>query len=139
LRVRHSCCVLPCLLLLLRLSSALFARPHPSFSFLTLWSSVLPLPLPSFPTRRSSDLTQRLRTSSPRSNRSRSTRATWWNATCSTDRKSTRLNSSHVSISYAVFCLKKKKCQTNGVGFTTRCPESHDGTASGRGADPHER
>src|SRR5699024_11746247 len=25
-----------------------------------------------------------------------------------TDRKSTRLNSSHVSISYAVFCLKKK-------------------------------
>src|SRR5438309_6661137 len=28
---------------------------------------------------------------------------------CSTDRKSTRLNSSHSSISYAVFCLKKKK------------------------------
>src|SRR5438876_7527577 len=27
----------------------------------------------------------------------------------STDRKSTRLNSSHPSISYAVFCLKKKK------------------------------
>src|SRR5437868_13040197 len=27
------------------------------------------------------------------------------------DRKSTRLNSSHVSISYAVFCLKKKKEQ----------------------------
>src|SRR4051794_41288849 len=26
------------------------------------------------------------------------------------DRKSTRLNSSHPSISYAVFCLKKKKC-----------------------------
>src|SRR5690348_18218591 len=29
------------------------------------------------------------------------------------DRKSTRLNSSHPSISYAVFCLKKKKKQTN--------------------------
>src|SRR5438067_3342429 len=28
------------------------------------------------------------------------------------DRKSTRLNSSHVSISYAVFCLKKKKIAT---------------------------
>src|SRR5699024_12666640 len=28
------------------------------------------------------------------------------------DRKSTRLNSSHVSISYAVFCLKKKTRQT---------------------------
>src|SRR5699024_12747409 len=29
------------------------------------------------------------------------------------DRKSTRLNSSHVSISYAVFCLKKKKSHDN--------------------------
>src|SRR5256885_11526809 len=29
--------------------------------------------------------------------------------TGSTDRKSTRLNSSHLVISYAVFCLKKKK------------------------------
>src|SRR5699024_11271240 len=29
--------------------------------------------------------------------------------TVSSDRKSTRLNSSHVSISYAVFCLKQKK------------------------------
>src|SRR5690606_39593303 len=28
---------------------------------------------------------------------------------CPADRKSTRLNSSHVKISYAVFCLKKKK------------------------------
>src|SRR5438874_10037320 len=28
------------------------------------------------------------------------------------DRKSTRLNSSHVEISYAVFCLKKKKTNT---------------------------
>src|SRR3712207_7391484 len=29
------------------------------------------------------------------------------------DRKSTRLNSSHANISYAVFCLKKKKTHTN--------------------------
>src|SRR6266496_5186006 len=29
------------------------------------------------------------------------------------DRKSTRLNSSHVEISYAVFCLQKKKKQAN--------------------------
>src|SRR5438874_9268053 len=29
------------------------------------------------------------------------------------DRKSTRLNSSHVEISYAVFCLKKKKQKNN--------------------------
>src|SRR5256885_2445596 len=30
------------------------------------------------------------------------------------DRKSTRLNSSHLVISYAVFCLKKKKKDTTG-------------------------
>src|SRR5947209_16640308 len=29
------------------------------------------------------------------------------------DRKSTRLNSSHANISYAVFCLKKKKARNN--------------------------
>src|SRR5256885_8337010 len=32
-----------------------------------------------------------------------------------TDRKSTRLNSSHLVISYAVFCLKKKKKQTRHI------------------------
>src|SRR2546427_7098567 len=32
----------------------------------------------------------------------------------SEDRKSTRLNSSHSQISYAVFCLKKKKKQQSG-------------------------
>src|SRR5256885_12922989 len=31
------------------------------------------------------------------------------------DRKSTRLNSSHLVISYAVFCLKKKKCITRCI------------------------
>src|SRR5207253_6475493 len=31
------------------------------------------------------------------------------------DRKSTRLNSSHVAISYAVFCLKKKKKRMNDM------------------------
>src|SRR5438128_5366873 len=37
------------------------------------------------------------------------------------DRKSTRLNSSHGSISYAVFCLKKKKKKkkAQGVSITT--------------------
>src|SRR5688572_32401018 len=33
---------------------------------------------------------------------------------CARDRKSTRLNSSHSQISYAVFCLKKKKKNTKG-------------------------
>src|SRR5690349_23622917 len=41
----------------------------------------------------------------------KSTRRRWARRTraYSSDRKSTRLNSSHVEISYAVFCLKKKK------------------------------
>src|SRR5436309_10778051 len=35
------------------------------------------------------------------------------------DRKSTRLNSSHVKISYAVFCLKKKTSHTSGRSCTS--------------------
>src|SRR5207249_11962564 len=38
------------------------------------------------------------------------------------DRKSTRLNSSHVSISYAVFCLKKKKNLHLPKSLTSRTP-----------------
>src|SRR5436309_8708411 len=36
-----------------------------------------------------------------------------------TDRKSTRLNSSHVKISYAVFCLKKKKKKKTKIRLQT--------------------
>src|SRR5690625_5948450 len=36
-------------------------------------------------------------------------------ALASADRKSTRLNSSHVAISYAVFCLKKKKKEETSI------------------------
>src|SRR2546426_8344511 len=40
------------------------------------------------------------------------------------DRKSTRLNSSHLVISYAVFCLKKKKKNKNNKSrYTTICSE----------------
>src|SRR5690625_6206604 len=38
-----------------------------------------------------------------------------WLRVAATDRKSTRLNSSHVAISYAVFCLKKKKTHHNNT------------------------
>src|SRR5256885_12264392 len=41
------------------------------------------------------------------------------NAYRDVDRKSTRLNSSHLVISYAVFCLKKKKTTTNPAPSTT--------------------
>src|SRR5256885_9281755 len=40
------------------------------------------------------------------------------------DRKSTRLNSSHLVISYAVFCLKKKNepsCPARGAGQCSGC------------------
>src|SRR5437868_13043505 len=79
--------------------------------------------LHSFPTRRSSDLTPPSRPPgarcrkrsipsriSPRhAPRSPGCRRGGRCESSSSDRKSTRLNSSHVSISYAVFCLKKKK------------------------------
>src|SRR3989442_5115140 len=43
------------------------------------------------------------------------------------DRKSTRLNSSHVRISYAVFCLKKKKkLTTESPPHTTERQKLHD-------------
>src|SRR5437870_9678928 len=48
----------------------------------------------------------------------------WAEAEPREDRKSTRLNSSHVAISYAVFCLKKKNgsCQrANAHPIRRRC------------------
>src|SRR5690606_41757440 len=96
-----------------------------AFSF---YASAAHRDLHSFPTRRSSDLLpvpcRRGDSKSPEVKRRR------WMLRCRTgsarprrisrsctkpkrercaDRKSTRLNSSHVKISYAVFCLKKKK------------------------------
>src|SRR5699024_12339282 len=99
---------------LLSVSRRLSFSPHPSISFFS--GSGAPLPLHSFPTRRSSDLIGRR---SPAFCRRAGKH--YWRRTMSQprvvsaprgarirDRKSTRLNSSHVSISYAVFCLKKK-------------------------------
>src|SRR5204862_4725145 len=51
------------------------------------------------------------------------------------DRKSTRLNSSHVEISYAVFCLKKKK--TAGQGTQLKTTEEPLSTDSRQGTTPH--
>src|SRR5256885_13312105 len=47
----------------------------------------------------------------------------WWRA----DRKSTRLNSSHLVISYAVFCLKKKKTsdRRNHIGQSQHTIDRH--------------
>src|SRR5438552_13064935 len=52
-----------------------------------------------------------------------------------TDRKSTRLNSSHQIISYAVFCLKKKKNDNEVLGRIEELldPEHHHLEQPGRG------
>src|SRR5438132_9973511 len=92
--------------------SGCYAHSNPSF----FHSSRAFRSLLSFPTRRSSDLVGRrgfgahagVRAQVPATvpDPGGGTVA----GTCArTDRKSTRLNSSHTVISYAVFCLKKKK------------------------------
>src|SRR6266511_1849052 len=57
------------------------------------------------------------------------------------DRKSTRLNSSHVKISYAVFCLKKKKCHTSSLLAESRTtvsePDSRPNARSSAKAARH--
>src|SRR5215510_15201835 len=60
----------------------------------------------TFPTRRSSDLDRRDRR--PQRLPDRVLAVQRARPVADRDRKSTRLNSSHVAISYAVFCLKKK-------------------------------
>src|SRR5437868_9737826 len=72
--------------------------------------------LPSFPTRRSSDL-RILIDEVQYVPADRFTFAIGVRG----DRKSTRLNSSHVSISYAVFCLKKKNDPKARVGVVGLC------------------
>src|SRR5207245_10066260 len=108
-------------------------RPLPSFSsFSSSPSPSAPRPLHPFPTRRSSDLVRplllhgiaalarhpllarrrrarRRRSPSDPGGLGRRRSAECRSFPRDQDRKSTRLNSSHGSISYAVFCLKKKR------------------------------
>src|SRR3954449_4991717 len=53
--------------------------------------------------------------------------------TCA-DRKSTRLNSSHTLISYAVFCLKKKKIEAAGRNDRGQVGQRHPPHTGGRRA-----
>src|SRR5699024_12629692 len=90
-------------------AASLLLASRPSFSFFFIRAR-RPRALHSFPTRRSSDLPWPPRyVASPVS--TSPTPHPSWNVSNlgGGDRKSTRLNSSHVSISYAVFCLKKKR------------------------------
>src|SRR5438445_5702702 len=73
--------------------------------------------LHSFPTRRSSDLLKLpISTIAPAPGAQAASSPSARNS-LSPDRKSTRLNSSHANISYAVFCLKKKKIDHTRVPF----------------------
>src|SRR2546422_3369885 len=74
------------------------------FPYTTLFRSHIPTPCSS-----SGSSTGVASSASPAARRPRSCSAICTSPT--TDRKSTRLNSSHGYISYAVFCLKKKKKQ----------------------------
>src|SRR5438309_6841196 len=76
-----------------------------------------------FPTRRSSDLAH-----VPNINETRWDGKTWdypLYRFVYPDRKSTRLNSSHSSISYAVFCLKKKKTEILARGPLLELIQDH--------------
>src|SRR5437588_10584145 len=81
-----------------------------SISFFFFYCFAAPRDLHSFPTRRSSDLlgTTRLMLDSPAAQDGRLKGLLEDLELVLADRKSTRLNSSHTVISYAVFCLKKK-------------------------------
>src|SRR5205809_1865175 len=91
---------------------------YESFIFFSAYSDHRDLH--SFPTRRSSDLGvgEPLRHDAvaqpPAGHRIRLGEAVHDEGALQGDRKSTRLNSSHGYISYAVFCLKKKKCKQKG-------------------------
>src|SRR5438128_8121585 len=104
-------------------------------AFWFLYSSGAHQALDSFPTRRSSDLGARVRRPDDRGRRAHSPVARPQEARgdVRADRKSTRLNSSHGSISYAVFCLKKNKmppiCSSLQRGPRERPPPVKDETA----------
>src|SRR5437762_10269686 len=73
----------------------------------------------SFPTRRSSDLLSTCHTTSTGASPGGGVPTATMAPPGSRDRKSTRLNSSHRCISYAVFCLKIKK----EIYFATYLPD----------------
>src|SRR5690625_7725998 len=99
------------------LSSALTSSSH----LFSLNRCRAPPALPSFPTRRSSDLGAVDQADGRLEDRDAGPLGPGEGAGDvkaifgeELDRKSTRLNSSHVAISYAVFCLKKKKLTQQG-------------------------
>src|SRR5690606_41857630 len=99
-------------------------RPPPStlFPYTTLFRSSLSSKSTAFPPGGNTMVGMRLQGSARRVGRRerRRARRAREGRVRRLDRKSTRLNSSHVKISYAVFCLKKKTRTRNG---TADCPQ----------------
>src|SRR3712207_7252154 len=75
------------------------------FPYTTLFRSILPLRYHHYPSPFHRPCVQELW--------KRRTALCHLQSSCTQDRKSTRLNSSHANISYAVFCLKKNRTATN--------------------------
>src|SRR5207253_8650079 len=93
-------------------------RPHrfTLFPYTTLFRSICTVAKALLLMKRraiSTSLVKKIRSSRCLIGKRVRTKASWWGRVMTVlanrDRKSTRLNSSHVAISYAVFCLKKKK------------------------------
>src|SRR5699024_12233380 len=99
-----------------------FNAPAPTALYTLSLHDALPI-LPSLRLLRrpSTNFSNSLRSLPSAPSRRARMRVIWFSAI---DRKSTRLNSSHVSISYAVFCLKKKSKQTH----KTAVEEPHTNT-----------
>src|SRR5437899_8234159 len=86
----------------------------PLFPYTTLFRSV---PLPDRPAF-VDEVTETLRTALADAD------GKWTARSPSPDRKSTRLNSSHLGISYAVFCLKKKRRIRSATTPDTHCAKT---------------
>src|SRR5438045_7883234 len=88
--------------------------------YLLFHSSAYHQLLHSFPTRRSSDLLHQLAGHVDRADRLALSALPFDARHALEDRKSTRLNSSHLGISYAVFCLKKKKINNKIISLINK-------------------
>src|SRR5207249_12264251 len=119
----HFVSIVPCVLSLIRpLSFSLFFffnAPAPTETYTLSLHDALPILSTSAPAR-SSHVSRVARYAPSASSRGNTKPCLHHRDERAGDRKSTRLNSSHVSISYAVFCLKKKNKKTKHKKITNK-------------------
>src|SRR5439155_23094641 len=106
-------------------SHPLFSAPPPTVLYTLSLHDALPIWCTAPSARRAFRASLRVPSATPRPSISSSSSPTAIPAAAlglpGIDRKSTRLNSSHVAISYAVFCLKKKKNSSKPAAVSPRC------------------